>query len=85
MTIKSTRKYSKVQGIVTPCTWGDDDQVIEVCISTDSEDEFVVLSSGKGRELRSHLQKMVRAHGIISSDKDGRKVVLVKNYECVRV
>ena len=84
MATHAKRTYITLRGIVTPCAWDTDDTVSDICISSDAEEEFIVVPSGKGRDLHNHLRSFVQVKGVIFRDKDGRKMIQVKKYECIK-
>ena len=69
-----------IVGFVTPSDWDDDDDVIEISISTDDSD-YIVESNKKEEELFDLLGEDVKVTGIVTEDGVGIKRINVTSYK----
>jgi len=77
--MKGGGKLTTVKGIVVPVNWDEKGNVVAAAISTHDEDEYLIDSNYKGKELLDLLQEEVQATGLVR-ELDGKKFFTVKIY-----
>ena len=69
-----------LRGIIVPCNWDEQDNVISIAISAIDEKEYPIEMNGMGRNLMKHIAHEVRLEGHlrrnIDLDKDTLSVEL---------
>jgi len=71
---------SIVRGVVIPMDWDEQGNVVRIAISSHDENEYMVETGGKGRELLAFIRKEVEVGGDIK-EADHGKVIKVKKYQ----
>jgi hypothetical protein len=77
-----TADQTVIEGIVTPCDWDESGRVIAVALSARDEEEYLIDSSARGRQLISHIHQQVRATGILQAHAE-QDVLVVTEYEII--
>jgi hypothetical protein len=73
-------EQSKLQGIVLPNQWDDNGNVKRIALNTHDEKEYIIESSGQGKELLNHLQEMIEIEGKVLQRLGGSLYVRVSSY-----
>jgi hypothetical protein len=66
-------------GTVVAVDWDDDDNPIEIAISTEDED-IIVASNDIGLELFQLIDNVIKATGTIELNEDDEKVITISSY-----
>ncbi len=66
-----------LMGIVIPCQWDDDGNVVRIALATADEREYEIVPDRMGRDLVSRIRSSVRVTGRVAS-RHGREVITVK-------
>ncbi len=80
---KKASRQIAISGIVTAAAWDKDATVTAVSISTHDEQEYLISSRGKGKELLKLVQKEVELTGSVRKREDGTQVLTVRSYRVV--
>ena len=72
-------KESIVSGIIIPCDWDDDGNVLSYNIETYSEEEYILRGKWSLKQLSKLAKKPVRITGTIRTNKRGQKILSVRN------
>lgn len=73
--IASTRT---LVGVITPFAWDENDRVTEVSLSATDDEEYIIENSQRFLE---HIQKPIRATGIVKSGKKIHRAIHIKKFE----
>ena len=82
--MKSTppgRSKNRLHGILVPCDWDVDGNIIEIALYTHDEKAFVIEHSRVGNELLRHVRQRVIVYGKIRQRLDGAMLLRAANYE----
>jgi len=74
-------KQVTITGIVTPCDWDANGNVIAVAISATDEQEYVVDDDQQGQELRKLVYEQVRVTGCIRKDAKGNEFITIEQFQ----
>lgn len=72
-----------LKGLVLPAELDQDFQVRSLLLSTSQEEEIPIARDEKSRELLDHLRDLVRVYGRMEQQRDGRRVLIVNDFEVV--
>lgn len=71
-----------LRGIIVPCSWDEQDNVISIAISAFDEKEYPIEMNGMGRNLMKHITHEVRLEGYLRHNVDlDRELLSVEIYE----
>jgi hypothetical protein len=70
-----------VKGLILPVGMDWDFNVKSVMISTDQEEEYLIVRDSKGQELFDYIREPARIKGLLIDKGDGVKEIEVINYE----
>ena len=71
-------------GILTAAEWDEENNIINVKLSTFNEDEYLIKQNAKGKALLHFVQRHVQVSGQLEEDKQGMKSLRVKKYEILK-
>ena len=74
----------KFRGIITPCAWGVDGHVTQICLADENENEHVISLTGRGKALMQHQQELVEVRGSFISDKEKRSILVVSKFDVIK-
>lgn len=77
---QSNQERVVIHGIVTPCDWDKEGNIIGLALSTQNEEEYLIEDDAKGKELLKDLHQQVRIGGRIM-ETSGTKIIKVEEYE----
>lgn len=72
-----------ITGLVTPCDWDQNNNIVALEIATSGEETYMVESNAKGEELFKCLHEQVKVAGIVRKDEKGKQLIKVKEYQIV--
>ena len=73
------RNLIRARGLILPAGWDPKGNVVNVCLATFDEKEYLIDHDGKEGSLLSHLQKEVEIIGLVR-EEDGIKIIRIKEY-----
>ena len=77
----NAKQRLKITGIVKPEEWGKNDEVTAVSISTEGEEEYLVVDNALGEELLDLAGEKVKVTGITREDEFCGNIITVEQYE----
>lgn len=82
---KKNEKSQKItiSGLITPCEWDEDDNVVGITLSTTDEEEYRIQNDQVGEELLEYVSRDVMVTGFVDEDEYGDKTLTVKEYEVI--
>jgi len=78
------KDFVKFRGIITPCAWGSDGRVTQICLADENENEHVVALSGRGKSLMQHQQELVEVKGSFIMDKEKSSKLVVNKFDVIK-
>ena len=72
-----------IRGLIIPVDWDDRGNIVAAAVSTYFEEEYFIDQNPWGEELLAFVRQRVKASGIVSKDKNGKKIITVKKYEII--
>ena len=73
----------QLRGTVFATDYDDKGNVVAVSILEVAGEEYFVVNDEVGSELLKLVDKILKVTGVISVDKDGKKIIRIKKYELV--
>jgi hypothetical protein len=77
-------KKRAITGVVTPCDWNANYDVLRVLIKTPDREEYVVEPNKQGKHLLSMTDRIVRVKGVVRERLNGDFTVSVDNYRVLQ-
>jgi hypothetical protein len=70
MATKKEKKEIKVQGVITPAAWNDDDEITSISIVTWDDDEYLIEPSEIEEELLEYIDQEMELVGVAREEND---------------
>ena len=78
------KAFVKFRGIITPCAWGSNGRVTQICLADENENEHLVSLSGRGKALMQHQQELVEVKGNFIMDEEKNNILKVNKFEVIK-
>ena len=80
---KKEHDRSILRGIILPSQWDKTGKVVRISLNTYDEKEYIIDHSGRGRELRHYLKKMIEVDGKVFQRLSGSLYIKVDSFSVV--